>query len=91
MSKRERLGTWVVSQAPGRFLNVLGYFHVALEGENYCVLMYRHMIHCGQPKISIKRNRHCLRMLHRGNEGTEPILLFLPPLPLVFQGIIFLL
>ena len=84
LHKRERLGTWVLSLAPGRFLNFFRYFHAALEGEYHGLLMYRHMIYCGKPEIFIKGNRHRLRMFHGGNECADSILLFLSPLPFRF-------
>ena len=49
MNKRERLGTWVLSQAPGRFLDFFGYFHAALEGKYHCAGVDRHMVHCSKP------------------------------------------
>ena len=62
LNKKERLGTWVLSQAPGRFLDFFGYFHAALEVENHFCLMHCHMIHCGKPQTFIKGNRHRLRI-----------------------------
>lgn len=52
LNKKERLGTWVLSQAPGRFLYFFGYFHAALESEDHFCLMHRYTIHCGNNKLS---------------------------------------